>query len=544
MLDSLRKASVAAGEAGGITQKLSAFAVELRDRQVVFLDTPGHAAFTAMRAHGAAATDIVILVVAAEDGVRPQTKEAVRIAKDAGCTIVVALNKMDKIVGESAREAARLRVLTELLELDLIAESFGGDVQVVEVSGKTGEGLERLIESVLLQADVLDLRAAATGRAECTVLEASMEKGRGVMCDLLVRWGKLKVGDNIVVGTSFGKVKAMTNCKGKSVKEAGPSSAVRLLGLRSVPSAGQELLSVESESKARVIAERRQRVLELRRSKQSVEGGEESTAGGPITVNVVLKADGQGTLKALQQIITSLQARTQDVSICIASATVGDITRSEVESAANMTNAFILGFNVSLTDSVTRELAKQLDIPVFRDTIIYRLEDALCEAMEKLMPKEKVFELEGKAKVLQTFTLNSKQGDGMVAGLSVYSGALKTTKPNKAEYVFRVFRNGELLAGDLSSAELKRFKDVVHEVSQGVECGLSIENFKDFQEGDEIECHRLEWRSKVLNIVSGDSGAVILNLKNGKIDVRSSSDGEAAAPQSSRAESRARTAAM
>jgi translation initiation factor IF-2 len=511
LLDSLRKASVAATEAGGITQKLSAFGVDVKGRQVVFLDTPGHAAFTAMRANGAAATDIVILVIAADDGVRPQTKEAIRIAKNAGCTIMVALNKMDKISKGPARETARLRVLTELLELDLLAESFGGEVVVAEVSGKTGEGLDALVESVLLQADVLDLKASAEGHAECTVLEACMEKGRGVMCDVLVRWGRLRVGDTVIVGTAFGKVKAMTNDRGKTVKVAGPSSSVRLLGLRTVPSAGQELISVETEGKARQIAERRERVLELRRLRQTLDAQAAEVGGeqAPVEVNLVLKADGQGTLNALTQIVTSLQSRTTDVAIKVASGTVGDITRTDVESAANMTNAFVLGFNVGITDTVARELAKELDVTIYRDTIIYRLEDALTEAMVALMPKERHLELEGKAKIIQVFNFNAKKGPTLIAGVSVVSGSLKTTKPGKIEVVYRIYRNGNVLIEDLGSAELKRFKDVVYEVGQGNECGLSFDGYKDFIIGDEIECYRVEWKSKPLKFLEGNSGVVI-----------------------------------
>lgn len=501
LLDSLRKASVAASEAGGITQKLSAFTVPVKGRRVVFLDTPGHAAFTAMRAHGAAATDIVILVVALDDGVRPQTKEAVRVAKEAGCTIVVALNKVDKVPAGKEREAARLRVLTELLELDLVAESFGGDVQVVEVSGKTGEGVDALVEGVLLQADVLDLKAASSGMAECTVLEAYMEKGRGVVCDLLVRWGRLNVGDNVVVGTAYGKIRAMTDDAGRSLKTAGPSSAVRLLGLRAVPQAGQELITVDSDSKARMIVERRERVLELRRLRQSGDPVTGDVSGSSqIQIDVLLKADGHGTLDALQRIVAELGNRIKDVKINSVGASVGDITRSDIETASTFQNACILGFNIGLTDSVSRELAKQYDIPIYRDTVIYRLEDALRETAVKLIPKIRVLESEGRARVLKMFDFSGKDGPIHIAGVNVATGSLKSNKPGKAEFIYRVFRNGALVADEIQNAELKRFKDTVHEVESGNECGLSFDSFRDIQVGDEVECLRVDWVSKSLDL--------------------------------------------
>ena len=508
LLDSLRKASVAASEAGGITQKLSAFTVPVKNRHVVFLDTPGHAAFTAMRAHGAAATDIVILVVALDDGVRPQTKEAIRVAKDAGCSIVVALNKVDKIPAGSEREKARLRVLTELLELDLVAESFGGDVQVVEVSGKTGDGLDTLVEGVLLQADVLDLKAACTGMAECTVLEAYMEKGRGVVCELLVRWGRLNVGDNVVVGTTYGKIKAMTDDAGKSLKSAGPSSAVRLVGLRAVPQAGQELITVESEARARMIVERRERVLELRNLKHSVVSDISGQVSSPLQIDVLLKADGHGTLDALQRVVSELGNMTGEVKVNILGGSVGDITRGDIDTASTSQNACILGFNIGNTNSVIRELAKKLDIPIFRDTVIYRLEDALRDIIAKMMPKTKVLETQGRAKVLKLFEFSGKGGPIRVAGVHVTSGSIKSNKSGKEEYVFRIFRNGNLIADDIENAELKRFKDIVHEVESGNECGLSFDSYKDIEAGDEIECLRVDWITKSLITLEEDKEPV------------------------------------
>ena len=491
LLDSLRKANVAAGEAGGITQKLSAFGVQVAGRQVVFLDTPGHAAFSKMRSHGAEATDLVVLVVALDDGVRPQTREALRVAQEAKCTILVALNKVDKIADPVERKAARTRVLSQLAEDNLLVEDFGGDVMVVEVSGKTGIGLDQLVESLLLQADVLELKAAVTGQAEATVLDAYMEKGRGVVADILVRWGTLSVGDPIVVDTMYGRVKAMVDDAGNPINTAGPSRPVRLLGLRTVPTAGQELLSVASETKARQISERRTRLQELKAQRQQElkqagmlaaaaeaaaaqasqnpsEG--DSTAPAPVSpktphISVLLKADGVGTLQALEQVVKGLGERTSDVTITVSDASVGDITRSDVERAFTVGNALILAFNVGLADSATRACAKELDVSIMRDTVIYRLEDSLRSAMQAQMPKERSLVREGSAKVQKVFQMRDKAGTA-VAGLIVNSGFLRTGSAN-ADIVYKITRQtGEIVLdeADGGSAVLKRFKDTVHKV--------------------------------------------------------------------------------
>lgn len=485
LLDSLRKANVASGEAGGITQKLSAFSVDVGGRQVVFLDTPGHAAFCKMRSNGAEATDLVILVVAIDDGVRPQTKEALRVAKEAKCTIIVALNKVDKISDPSERKTARARVLSQLVENDLMVEDYGGDVMVVEVAGKTGDGLDRLVESILLQADVMELKAASAGQAEAVVLDAYMEKGRGVVADALVRWGTLSVGDCIVVDTMFGRVKAMVDDDGNPITTAGPSTPVRLLGLRSVPTAGQELLSVASEAKARQISERRLRVQQLRQrqlqggapTKAATDASGETEVGSSSSsetpkvphINVLLKADGVGTLQALEQIVSSLGQRTSDVTVSVADASIGDVSRSDVERAFTMGNALVLGFNIGLADSATRACAKELDVSIIRDTVIYRLEDSLRTAMQAQMPKERTLISEGNAKVQKVFVMRDKTATA-VAGLVVQSGFLRTGSAN-ANVVYKVTRqNGEMVLDeqDGSSAVLKRFKDTVHKVSAEV----------------------------------------------------------------------------
>ena len=410
--DAAELVEVAGTEAGGITQKLSAFGVDLSEgRRVMFLDTPGHAAFSSMRSHGAVATDLVILVVAMDDGVRPQTIEALNMAKQANCSIIVVLNKVDKIPYDD-RPSARSRVLTQLLNLDLIAEDFGGEVQVVEVAGRTGEGISALMEGLLLQAEVMELQAAISGQAEAVVLDANMEKGKGVIADILVRWGALNVGDPIVVGGSYGKVKSMVNDKGESVRTALPSNAVRLLGLRTLPSSGQEMLSVESETVAKEIADRRVAELEARRNRDEALAMRRAEAKaradaalavgdlagaaaakdsvGKIKINVVIKADGVGTLEALKQIVQGIASRAvADIEIQVVAAAVGDVSATDVELVAAGGDALILAFNVGIVDSEARTLAKVKDVNICRDNVIYRLEDELVRTMLSHLPKER-----------------------------------------------------------------------------------------------------------------------------------------------------------
>jgi translation initiation factor IF-2 len=565
LLDALRRANVAASEAGGITQKLSAFTVEVKKTggerstgsKVVFLDTPGHAAFSAMRSFGANATDVVVLVVALDDGVRPQTKEALQMALEAKSTVIVALNKVDRIANPAERKTARARVLAQLVDLGLVCEDYGGDAQVVEVSGRTGEGLDGLVESLLVQADMLELKAAAEGQAEATVLDANMEKGRGVVADVLVQWGRLAVGDPVVIGSTYGRVKAMTDDTGKDIDAAGPSTPVRLLGLRTVPQAGQELLSVSTEAKARQIAERRERLAQLKEAKQRERGvfglaiAGDGSGGGktvevvstslklrmlhnnlapdsgvaegdgdaaaaaaaagfqPIVVSVLIKADGVGTLDALSKLVTGLAARTKDVKLQLADCAVGDITRSDVERAATVGQAVILGFNVGVADSVTRATAKELDVKIVRDTVIYRLEDELRAAMESHMPKERSLVREGLAVVQKVFNLKGKQ-EGTVAGLVVQSGTLRHGAGSSSsgggggggQYVYRVIRGRATVPGaeELPASMLKRFKDTVHEVAQGLECGLALEGFSAYEEGDEVECLKVVWATRRLSL--------------------------------------------
>lgn len=537
LLDALRASDVASGEAGGITQKLSAFRVEVGGRQVAFLDTPGHAAFSTMRSHGVCATDLVVLVVAIDDGVKSQTREALRTAKDARSTIVVAITKCDKVPPGQARETAKSKIYSQLAEEGLICEEFGGDVMAVEVSAQSGENLmDGLIEGLLLQADMLELEAATEGQCEAVVLDANMEKGRGVVADVLVRWGSLQVGDSVIVDTAFGRVKAMVDDRGRAITTAGPSTPVRVLGLRSVPTVGQELLSVDNEAKARSIVDRRVKLKEAReRASRQTGGGDGTGAGFDVSgeggemevpsLPVYLKADGVGTLEALEKVVRDLGSRTKDVNLVVVKAGVGDVNRSEIENAATA-GARVLGFNVGLADNATRTAMKELSVPVNRDTIIYRLEEALVEVMQTMMPKERREVIEGTAVVQKVFTLRDKQSTH-VAGLVVQEGKLSTSESKiGAPLLYKVTREGyagaEVSSADESSegtdelkgvvfseleinnntAQLKRFKDVVSVVEQGSDCGLVLNKFKGWKEGDVVHCFRVEYETKRLQLAS------------------------------------------
>jgi translation initiation factor IF-2 len=382
LLDYLRSTNVAAKEAGGITQRLSAFSVDLKKGgRVVFLDTPGHAAFSAMRANGASATDLVVLVVAIDDGVRPQTIEAIQAAKSAGCPIVIALNKIDKLP-PSERPASRNKVLAQLADVGVLAEEFGGDSLVVEVSGRTGEGVMDLIENLSIQAEIMDLRAPTEGLAEATVLDAGMEKGRGIVANILTRWGKLSVGDPIVVGTCYGKVKNLYLNDRESVRSVGPATPVLLTGLQSIPQAGQELISVPSESRARAISERRQRIIKIRDSELASVSISSDTVSPPTddglvppiilsSLSILLKADSPGTLNALEKVVKGIISRCKEISIQIVSSGVGDITQSDIERliVVKGANTCILGFNVNFVNSSVRSFAKESDVKIIRDAV-------------------------------------------------------------------------------------------------------------------------------------------------------------------------------
>jgi translation initiation factor IF-2 len=472
LLDYIRRTKVAAGEAGGITQHIGAYHVETPRGIVTFIDTPGHAAFTAMRARGAQSTDIVVLVVAADDGVMPQTIEAIQHAKAAEVPIVVALNKIDK------SEADPDRVKAELVKYEVIPEEYGGDVQFVPVSARTGQGVEQLLESLLLQAEVLELKAVQTGPAAGVVLESSIEKGRGPVATVLVRRGTLKAGDPILAGPEFGRVRVMFDENGKPVESAGPSIPVQVLGLSGAPNAGDELLVVESERKAREVALYRQgkfRDVKLAGRTQTAADvfssmGEQKAQ----TIQIVIKADVQGSAEALRDSLSKLS--TDEVAVKVISSGVGGITESDVMLAA-ASNARIIGFNVR-ADATARSAIKEENVDLRYYSIIYEAIDDVKQALSGLLAPEIREQIVGVAQVRDVFR-SSKMGQ--VAGCLVIEGYVRRNNP------IRVLReNVVIFEGALES--LRRFKDDVNEVRAGTECGIAVKDYNDVRAGDQIEC--------------------------------------------------------
>jgi translation initiation factor IF-2 len=480
LLDALRSTGVAAGEAGGITQHIGAYQVELPSgAQITFIDTPGHEAFTAMRSRGASVTDIVVLVVAADDGVMPQTIEAIRHAKAAGAPIIVAINKMDR------PDANPDRVRNELLSHEIVVEKLGGDTQDVEVSALKKTGLDKLEEAILLQAEVLDLKANPDRAAEGSVIESRLDRGRGPVATVLVQKGTLFQGDIIVAGAEWGRVRAMLDDKAKTVKYAGPSTPVEILGLAGVPSAGEPFVVVENEGRAREIAEFRTR--KVRDKAAGVTAAARGTldemlariqAGVQKEVAVLIKADVQGSAEALQA--TVLKLTHEEVRARVLHAGVGQITESDVQ-LAQASKAMIVAFNVRAT-SQARDLAQRESVDIRYYSIIYDVADDI-EAMikGKIAPKEREKFL-GYAEIRKVFNITKV---GRVAGCMVTEGLVKRGAG------VRVLRDGVVIHnGDLS--QLKRFKDDVREVARGYECGLSFANFNDLQEGDMVECFETE----------------------------------------------------
>ncbi|CAJ0770811.1 translation initiation factor IF-2 [Ralstonia chuxiongensis] len=476
LLDYIRRAKVAAGEAGGITQHIGAYHVETDRGVITFLDTPGHEAFTAMRARGAKATDIVILVVAADDGVMPQTKEAIAHAKAAGVPIVVAITKVDK------PEANPDRVKQELVAESVIPEEYGGDVPFVPVSAKTGEGIDSLLENVLLQAEVLELKAPVNAPAKGLVVEAQLDKGKGPIATVLVQSGTLKRGDVVLAGTAYGRVRAMLDENGKSAKEAGPSIPVEIQGLSEVPGAGEEVLVLPDERKAREIALFRQgkfRDVKLARQQAAkLENMLEQMSEGDVkSLPLIIKADVQGSQEALVHSLQKLS--TDEVRVQVVHAAVGGITESDVN-LATASKAVIIGFNTR-ADAGARKLAEHQGIDIRYYNIIYDAVDEVKAAMSGMLSPEKREETTGLVEVRQVFHVPKV---GAVAGCMVLDGFVKRNS------LVRVLRaNVVIFSGELDS--LKRFKDDVKEVKQGFECGLSIKNFNDVQEGDQLEVYEI-----------------------------------------------------
>ena len=473
LLDFIRTAKVAAGEAGGITQHIGAYHVQTPRGIITFIDTPGHAAFTAMRARGAQVTDIVVLVVAADDGVMPQTIEAIEHAKAAGVPILVALNKIDK------PEAEADRVKNELVKHSVIPEEYGGDVIFVPVSAKTGEGVEKLLESLLLQAEVLELRAVTDGTAAGVVLESSIEKGRGPVATVLVKRGTLKIGDPVLAGHEYGHVRAMFNEAGVSVLTAGPSIPVQVLGLSGAPNAGDEFLVVESERKAREVAGHRQtksRDLKLTRTVAKAEDAFLNIGDGKSqTVQVVIKADVQGSAEALKDALQKLS--TGEVNVKVVASGVGGITESDVMLAV-ASKARIIAFNVR-ADAAARTALKDNGIEIQYYSIIYEAIDDIRAALSGMLAPEIRDQIVGTAQVREVFRSTKF---GQVAGCLVMEGFVRRNNP------IRVLRdNVVIFEGALES--LRRFKDDVNEVRAGTECGIAVKDYNDVRAGDQIECY-------------------------------------------------------
>lgn len=472
LLDYIRKAKVASGEAGGITQHIGAYHVETDHGMITFLDTPGHAAFTSMRARGASATDIVILVVAADDGVMPQTLEAIQHAKAAGVPVVVAINKMDK------PEADPDRVKNELAQRDVIPEEWGGDVMFVPVSAHSGEGIEQLLESVLLQAEVLDLKANASGMAKGIVIESRLDKGRGPVASVLVQEGTLRQGDIVLCGLEYGRIRAMRDENGKEIKEAGPSIPVEILGLSGVPQAGDEATAVKDERKAREVANYRQgKYREIKLAKQQkakLENMFANMAEGDVKeLNVVLKSDVQGSLEAIADSLMKLS--TDEVKVNIIGSGVGGITETDA-SLASASNAIVVGFNVR-ADASAKRVIEQEAVDLRYYSVIYDLIDEVKAAMGGMLSPEFKQQIIGLAEVRDVF---KSPKIGAIAGCMVTEGVVKRSAP------IRVLRdNVVIFEGELDS--LRRFKDDVQEVRNGMECGIGVKNYNDVKVGDQIE---------------------------------------------------------
>ncbi|MBY6186299.1 translation initiation factor IF-2 [Marinobacter hydrocarbonoclasticus] len=472
LLDYIRRAKVAAGEAGGITQHIGAYHVETGNGMITFLDTPGHAAFTSMRARGAKATDIVVLVVAADDGVMPQTIEAIQHAKAAGVPLVIAVNKMDKEAADPDR------VKNELAQHEVIPEDWGGDHMFVHVSAKSGMGIDELLEGILLQSEVLELTARKEGMARGVVIESRLDKGRGPVASVLVQEGTLRQGDIVLCGLEYGRVRAMRDENGKSIEEAGPSIPVEILGLSGVPAAGDEATVVRDEKKAREVALHRQgkfREVKLaRQQKAKLENMFTNMTEGDVSeLNVVLKADVQGSLEAIAESLLKLS--TEEVKVNIIGRGVGGITETDASLAA-ASNAIIVGFNVR-ADSVARKTVDNENLDLRYYSVIYDLIDEVKQAMSGMLAPEFKQEIIGLAEVRDVF---KSPKIGAVAGCMVTEGVVKRNAP------IRVLReNVVIYEGELES--LRRFKDDVQDVRAGMECGIGVKNYNDVRVGDQIE---------------------------------------------------------
>jgi translation initiation factor IF-2 len=483
LLDAIRQTDVAAGEAGGITQHIGAYQVRHDGKPITFLDTPGHEAFTAMRARGARVTDIAIIVVAADDGVMPQTLEAIAHAKAAKVPIIIAMNKIDK------PDADPTRVKTELTEAGIVIEEYGGDVPLVAVSAKTRVGLEELIEMVLLVADLQELRANPDRPAIGTIVEAQMDKNRGAVATALVQTGTLRVGDIIVVGETFGRVRALENYRGKRVKEAGPASAVVILGLSEVPAAGDILRVVADDKAARTM-------VESRKAEAAAKGGDGSgratledlyrqiQAGQAKELRIILKSDVSGSLGAITHALEQLDQ--DEVRINVLHEAAGDITDNDIM-LATASDAIVVGFNTKVTETARRAAEDEgVDIRLY--DIIYKLTDDIDAALKGLLEPEIVEIVEGRAEVRQVIRVGKNT---QIAGSYVTDGRIVRGGA-------RIYRSGKVIATDRIES-LRRFRDDVREVQTNYECGIGLANFHDLEEGDVIECFTSQTISRAVS---------------------------------------------
>jgi len=474
LLDYIRRSRVASGEAGGITQHIGAYHVETDRGMISFLDTPGHAAFTAMRARGADVTDIVVLVVAADDGVMPQTKEAIQHARAAGVPLIVAVNKIDK------EEADPDRVKNELAQENVIPEDWGGDTMFVHVSAKAGTGVDELLEAILLQAEVLELKAVAEGPASGIVIESRLDKGRGAIASILVQRGTLHKGDMVLAGHEYGRVRAMLDENGKSIEAAGPSIPVEILGLSGVPSAGEPAVVVADERKAREVALFRQgkfRDVKFARQQQAKldDMFSQMEEGEVNYLNILLKADVQGSLEAISDALNNLS--TDEVRVKLVATGVGGINESDAHLAV-ASNAIVLGFNVR-ADAGAKRVIEDQGIDLHYYSVIYELIDEVKSAMTGMLAPEFKEEIIGLAEVRDVFR---SPKFGAVAGCMVVDGTVKRNNP------IRVLRDNVVIyEGELES--LRRYKDDVPEVKSGTECGIGVKNYNDVKVGDQIEVY-------------------------------------------------------
>ncbi len=483
LLDYIRRAKVAAGEAGGITQHIGAYHVQTERGMVSFLDTPGHEAFTAMRARGAQATDIVILVVAADDGVMPQTKEAIKHAKAAGVPIVVAINKIDK------QDANLDRVKQELVSEEVVPEEYGGEVPFVQVSAKTGQGIDDLLEQVLLQAEVLELKAPVDAAAKGLVIEAQLDKGRGPVATVLVQSGTLKAGDVVLAGSTYGRVRAMLDENGKAIKTAGPSIPVEIQGLTEVPQAGDDFMVMADERRAREIATYRAgKFRNTKLAKQQASNLQnmftDLSAGEVQTLRIIIKADVQGSQEALAQSL--LKLATEEVKVQMVYAGVGGISESDINLAI-ASKAIVIGFNVR-ADAGARKLAENNGVQLNYYSIIYDAVDEIKVAMSGMLAPERREEIIGSAEIRTVFVASKI---GTVAGSYVTSGSV-----NRSAH-FRLLRDNVVIyTGEVDS--IKRMKDDVREVREGFECGIKLKNYNDIKEGDQLEFFEIKEIARTL----------------------------------------------